>query len=574
MNIVTNKHSIIYKILLIVLISIFIPTVIMCNIYYRNVDTSYEKNVITSFDIILNQYINNVDNSLEIYKEMMENLITQNEIIMMTEDNPVEAGIYDLSSKFMPNMASKGEIFRCTLYTKKSFSGWDYTFENAQNEKWFPEYVNKKNFRKWFYNNTPGREIPLISIIYPIRKSGNYIDLNGVLKLDLYLEKVLGDPFPGEWDESVADCVICSENKEILWSMGNNLESVLKFISEKENMEITSDMDKMTRSDEEIIRYKKIGNQNIYIICKMYRNYINNAAAGEKNFFYLQILIMLIILIITVGFFMISLSKKITTIGNKIKKIESLDFSPASNVGGNDEFALIDTMIDRMQIRLNEQIEKNYMLQIKLREAEINALCFQINPHFLYNALESISEIAYIEGSEKAASMSRKLGHMFRYSISLTMSGGETELKDEIEYIKSYLEIQNIRFDDKFRLTLEIPDEVKSEKILKFSLQPIIENAVKYAFAKRTSGNIEVIAYKKENDLYVEVSDDGIGILPERLKMIKNNMDGEGNGMGIGLSNVNKRLILEYGSEYELKIKSEYGKGTKIILRFYVGEKA
>lgn len=215
---------------------------------------------------------------------------------------------------------------------------------------------------------------------------------------------------------------------------------------------------------------------------------------------------------------------------------------------------------------LNEQIQKRI---ISLHNAQICALQTQINPHFLYNTLESIGNAAALlmEGENKVTEMIYSLGLLMR--ISLAGENYLVPLTEELEHVKLYVKLLDFRFRGRIKLCIDIPEELYNEKIVKLTLQPLIENAIEHGLAKkRKDGQISIIGEKAGNKNYIHVIDNGSGITKGELiqlreKLKTSSVDG---GKHIGLRNVDQRLKLVFGEEYGLKLEQAEGTGLKVSI--------
>jgi two-component system sensor histidine kinase YesM len=236
-----------------------------------------------------------------------------------------------------------------------------------------------------------------------------------------------------------------------------------------------------------------------------------------------------------------------------------------------DEMGLLIKTFNRMTIRLKESIEKEYVTQMNSRKVELKMLQAQINPHFLYNTLNLISSIADLEGVDKISTISNSLSDMFRYNIK----GKEiVPIKAELEQIKNYLAIQELRFPNKFTVEYDIDPYIYQCSMLKFLMQPIIENAVYHGIEQMKGKGWIRISVKQDNDnLHFTIQDNGKGITPMQLTKIKdkiqekqednNPVDHEGS---VGILNVHWRIKAYYGQDFGLSIKSEEQKGTTVHL--------
>ncbi|SDN97074.1 two-component system, sensor histidine kinase YesM [Paenibacillus sp. yr247] len=236
-----------------------------------------------------------------------------------------------------------------------------------------------------------------------------------------------------------------------------------------------------------------------------------------------------------------------------------------------DEMGLLIKTFNRMTIRLKESIEREYVSQMNARKVELKMLQAQINPHFLYNTLNLISSIADLEGVEKISTISNSLSDMFRYNIK----GKEiVPIKDEIEQIKNYLAIQELRFPNKFSVDYDMDPTLYKCCILKFLMQPIVENAVYHGIEQlKGEGWIRISVKQEGNDLLITIQDNGKGITPVQLTKIKDKIkekredskpvDHEGS---VGILNVHWRIQACYGQDFGLSIESEDQKGTTVHL--------
>ncbi|MCI6377024.1 MAG: sensor histidine kinase [Clostridiales bacterium] len=234
------------------------------------------------------------------------------------------------------------------------------------------------------------------------------------------------------------------------------------------------------------------------------------------------------------------------------------------------EFHQLAEAFNRMMCRLEElnahnleYHEKILMQDIENKQSQLLALQSQINPHFLYNTLECINSAGALCGSREVEDMSTALAFIFRYAIK-----GENlvRLQDELETLQYYLSIQQIRFPNRFSVQYEIPDELKTRSMLKFLLQPIVENSIQHGFGERTSSCVLRIGVtEKEKRLIVRIEDNGMGIEPGELRALQSSLEAPTSAStSIGLMNIQRRIRLYYGGAFGLRIQSQWGEGTAI----------
>lgn len=229
-----------------------------------------------------------------------------------------------------------------------------------------------------------------------------------------------------------------------------------------------------------------------------------------------------------------------------------------------EEVQLLSNGIENMVGRLKRQIEMNTEQEKQRRRTELALLQAQINPHFLYNTMDTI--IWLIESGEigEAVTMVNSLSNYFRFSLSRGQN--VISLAEEEQHIRSYLEIQQIRYRDLMEYTIEIPDQLKKYILPKLTLQPLVENALYHGIkVSRRQGVIHVTGRVQNDSLVLEVADDGIGMTKERLEAVQASL-ADGRCEGFGLRTVHQRIQILFGAEYGLSVESSPGAGTRVIV--------
>ena len=227
-----------------------------------------------------------------------------------------------------------------------------------------------------------------------------------------------------------------------------------------------------------------------------------------------------------------------------------------------DEIYQLEKNYDELMETIFELMEKNRREMEMQRKFELYALQMQVNPHFLYNTLDAIAWMAKIKKQPEIEKLVLNLANFFR--LSLHKGDKYVTVNHEIELVKAYLEINEIRFPGKVEVSFDLEEGIEEYKILKLLIQPIVENSLKHAFPEG-SGKILIRAHADGDDLFFEISDDGVGFdVPSDILASK---EEEEILHGYGLYNVNERIRLEYGEGYGLKIQSQKGAGTKIKMK-------
>lgn len=264
-----------------------------------------------------------------------------------------------------------------------------------------------------------------------------------------------------------------------------------------------------------------------------------------------------------------SVAKPIKNLADKVdnfnpeKPEEYVLKNEVKKVSTKDEIYMLEESYDAMIERIYELMEKNIKDMDEKRRLELDSLQQQINPHFLYNTLDAIAWMAKIKKEPEIEKLVMSLAKFFR--ISLHRGDTIITVGEEIELTQHYLEIQEIRFPNRFDITYDIDPNVKNYKTLKLLLQPVVENAIKYGMQEQ-SGTIVISVKKIDENIVYSVKDTGEGFDVPKDMLSRPYGTMQENRSGYGLFNINERIRLEYGAEYGLKIDSEKGKGTTVYI--------
>lgn len=249
---------------------------------------------------------------------------------------------------------------------------------------------------------------------------------------------------------------------------------------------------------------------------------------------------------------------------DSVKELE-LQYPERIYVGGSEEIQhlgrTIRSMVEQMRALMDDVVKQ----QEQRRKNELDALQSQINPHFLYNTLDSIIWMVESERYEEAIDMVTALANLFR--ISLSQGRNIITIREEFNHAVNYSNIQKVRFKNKFEVTFMLDEEIEEYATIKLIIQPLLENAIYYGVeAMDGEGEILVQGYEKDGDIYIDVTDNGIGMPPETVEnlLTGSRKSSKKRGSGIGLKNVDQRIKLYFGQSYGLEIKSEPDVGTRV----------
>lgn len=284
-----------------------------------------------------------------------------------------------------------------------------------------------------------------------------------------------------------------------------------------------------------------------------------------RYFIIMLILLMAMMLAVINRVVSMRISRPILKLSDSVMEYEAGE-KPEIYIGGFKEIRHLGYSIQRSYEKIDALMQEIVLEQNERRKSELEALQSQINPHFLYNALDSITWMIEGERNDDAVFMISELAKLFR--ISLSKGRTVISVQDELQHARSYMNIQKIRYKQKFSVTFDIDPVVYSYCCVKLVLQPILENAINYGVnSMDDSGEIIVTGQKREETILLSVTDNGFGMSEEEAELILTDSNRvHKHGSGVGLVNVNNRIHILFGREYGLTVKSELDEGTTVSI--------
>lgn len=264
-----------------------------------------------------------------------------------------------------------------------------------------------------------------------------------------------------------------------------------------------------------------------------------------------------------------SLAKRLSLVVEKINQNREKSLVPFEDNSDQDkdEIGQLVYNYNAMVERINQLMDEQTETAEKLKVSEVKALQAQINPHFLYNMLDMINWLAQ-SGKQKEVSLAVQTLSKF-YKLTLSKKNITTPIREELRHVELYVKLQNMRYEDKISFLIDVPDEILDFEIPKLVLQPIVENSIQHGIFEKESkaGTIVIMAWIEGTDIVFVISDDGVGIPPEKMPLILDGTYEDGKGSNIGIYNTHLRLQLLYGKGYGLHYESTPGQGTEVQVR-------
>ncbi|SFB14301.1 MULTISPECIES: sensor histidine kinase [unclassified Bacillus (in: firmicutes)] len=365
---------------------------------------------------------------------------------------------------------------------------------------------------------------------------------------------------------NLIDSLIETTDRSLMFQSVQETEASAKEFSEATRISAyISDMS-LTLLDTELKTYDRI-----------YRGIIEQSVELKKLGIWVMLLITVLLLIITYWFSR-SITKPVWKLTQAANELASGRFDLQIEVKSDDEISFLAKTFDHMRININnliseiqEKAQLEHELQqnkLLLKESQLRTLQSQINPHFLFNTLNTLSKKAYLEGSEETSDLLVSVAGLLRYNLKHLEKS--VTLYEEVIVLKQYMDIQKARFTDRVQFHMDIEDTCLNVSIPGLTLQPIVENAVVHGIEPKEDGGVIWFRIKDDQErVRIEIEDDGLGMPEHKIKQILEEqlVETDGQSTGIGFSNVVKRLRLFYSDEDVIDIESGKGTGTKVVLK-------
>lgn len=546
-----------YKLITTYILLGVIPILIMGLVWYNQTRTILMQQEKNSIENYLIQAVSNMDNQLRIYNNLSDYIAFNQQIShVISHEYDSYYDMYNQFSNILDPMLTSlkyfhGDINQITIYTKNNVVKHDTTIaplSEIEKEQWY-RIVKQNNYIYWFVSENEkkvfcARNIPTLENNYEV----------GILYVEVDYEKLF---------ESFKKINDLNYGLFIMDELGNNIFAFNQFQKQNKNMEMT--FDKFNKGFEREKAYTIVtahsANNNweisLYKPQKLIYESTNLMITGN---------IIAIILLIVFSIIITSILSKIMVSGLEklranMKEVEKGNMEIMVKSNNEDEVGALIRGFGKMILQIKTLIEDVYESRLIQKDYEMKALQAQINPHFLYNSLSLINWMALEADQEKISKITLSLSMFYR--TALNKGKNILLVRDEIKNIESYLDIQLMMHDYEFDVDIQVNNDILEYKILNLILQPLIENAIHHGIDLKTNGRgcIKIIGKKENDEILLIVLDNGVGMSKEQAESILTNKTN-----GYGVKNVNERIKLYYGEQYEMKIESQIGIGTRIII--------
>ncbi|NQX66979.1 sensor histidine kinase [Paenibacillus alba] len=565
---------------------ILLPLILSIYLSYQNFARELERSYITDNTVILNQ----LNNRMNDYFKQLENIgFTFYSDLLFSQE-------YQLANnEFIQHNLKLKKLMSIYLGSKETNSVLFYTpstqevyvinkalntsFSNAafiEDKVWFKNALQSKGDLEL----EPSHRLQGYPADYRINANANVFSLSrtitgytteiGVLTINYemdQLRKISGEGIMNP-DEEVTLLnsqgeLIYSSNPDFTKSDDDLLSRIQSYPQASGAFEYKEAGSRSTK----LLVYTK-SDQNGNILCKFIPLQIILAQAEKTRTINLLLGLMIIVIIIaTTMYISFRLTKPLLKLKRFMVRTGEGNFQIHIPVTQTDEIGQISNAYNKMIQQIDTLITERYRMKLANQESQWRALQAQINPHFMYNTLQTIGSVALDEGIDEVEKMTHALSDMLRYSIK---AGGKTTIQDEIRNVQDYLYIQKCRFEERLEYQIEVPETIGHLQVPKLLLQPLVENAIMHGTEPmKYTGKISIQCELEQGYLQIRIRDNGLGIEPVRLKEIQNNLASpdvieNDERDSIGIVNVMQRLRLMFGGQCRMIIDSRPYEGTKV----------
>ena len=304
------------------------------------------------------------------------------------------------------------------------------------------------------------------------------------------------------------------------------------------------------------------------MVSEVYSDQIRNKLSTMQKLFMMTFGTAIILLIVLIYYFINRITRPVGQLHAAAEKVRTGDFNVEVNINTNDELEILGDSFNSMVQDLQNLLEESVEHEKNIREMEINRLMLQINPHFIYNTLNSIVYMAQMKGDTDIVKFANAFISLLQDTLRVEKDSIYISMRQEVKNIRNYLTIQEYRYPDRFQIDYRIAEEVMDCEVPNVLIQPIVENAIFHGLAGKIEPGMLSIEARRERDcLVIRVADDGIGMSREKVEeLLASDEEIKGKMRTIGVANVSKRIAEIYGDGYGLQIVSEERVGTRVTV--------
>ena len=444
---------------------------------------------------------------------------------------------------------------------------------DVKEQKWFEDAAGElENFHfstphvQNLFDDPSFRYYWVVSLSRTVELTRNGTSMLGVLLVDMNYSSIEQLLEKANTDTSGEYVYLMAPDGEIIYHPKQNLIHMGLY---QENNDRTAQYEDTTvkenfRGEKRLVTVKTISYTGWKLVSVVPMKSFSMGMTGMRNLVVLLVALTVLAAVLLNQMVSARISKPLRRLNDSVKEWESGNMNPDIYAGGSMEVEHLGKTLRSTVAQIQQLMDDIVVEQEEKRKSELDALQSQINPHFLYNTLDSIVWMITGERYDDAVFMITQLASLFR--ISLSKGKTVIRIEEEVKHAQNYMNIQKIRYKNSFEVDFQIDEDIRDGCIVKLVLQPLLENAIYYGMEFMDGeGEIHVRGYRKDDDIYLEVEDNGLGMPEEEAAELLNGKERpHKHGSGVGLINVHSRLKLRFGEEYGLIIHSCPDEGMMI----------
>lgn len=578
------KNSFRYKVILLVSVTVMLPMSLFGGyLYYIVYNNLLSQNLIEEIEAPLEQITDSVVSKYRIVDHSFDLFLSNQKI----RSNLLKLNISPQTNALQTT--TRSEIESQLKYNVLHDYGWNsgllksvFIFENSNNyfylhhdyqfgEDFITEHVNVyTDLENITINETLIIPSENYDVMYFIKNVHPLLSNDTIGKLVLSInEDELNNPFILSLSEKNYITLIIDKHKNIIYHSDRSKIGSQFIANNAFYKAINTNKDFKYHNETYFVGSQEIDDLGLTSIIMVPKSEITSITILNK---YMFMIIATILMTLLISFYAgTTITRPFSDLIQQIKGVKNKNFKSKMPIYKYTELNQVSLTFNEMLDEIEHLFNEVYNKQLLLKESELKALQAQINPHFIFNVLETISWEAKMSGNETISVMVHSLGELLRSNFTFS-NHEKIKVSEELKYVNFYLDLQNIRFGDKIKVTINITDDLLMElRIPKLTLQTIVENAVVHGLENKIgNGDLSIDIYEKDTLIHLIVCDNGIGFDAYELsKRLKNNtIDTENGRSHIGLTNVNQRIKLLYGDAYGVTIDSTIDHGTTATVKF------
>ncbi len=589
---ITDSISLKVKIQLVFFLFLIIPLLLFTLISYRSTNRLILNQTLSSMGQSYDECVSVLNRTFLSMSKTMDNLLSTSDIYQFTEthsENPIFAqqAFYQRLNQLFSYMKKLSDIDRIRLYVKNSSLHTEneqvlLSLEHIEDSDWYQSLLSQGKSRFWLApgfikedDGIPSSNFSYVSILY---SPEDFTEPIGLMQIEISADKIQQILKEMAFSEEVS--LYLTDEDHSFFDKNGSVGDFSYHMVEFSDDSSPSSSSFANTSAWEFVKYK--GQRSIlrreslfppqwYLTATLPQNTVFHAQKQLYRDLLLELAIIGLISYILACLTANSSLKRLLLLNMEIKKMEAGNFQIRLPHSGKDEIGQIIDSFSSMSKRMESMINERYEMGRTVKNAELCALQAQINPHFLYNSLDLINCIAIQKNVPQITEMVTALVKFYKLTLN---SGNEiVTLSQELLHVKTYVQIQNIRFVEKIHFSCNQPDWLTLYTIPKILLQPLVENAIIHGILESPTqtGSLSILFSKEmsnqgEEEIWIRVEDDGVGIPPHILnKLLKEDCLHKGSGYGV--KNVNERIQLFYGERFGLSYESTQSGGTTVTVR-------